>query len=124
MKRILTTIAAAGAIVLAADAQTLNVVVGDVTYALPAAQAGDMTYSGGTQLTVMGKTLRLSDITRMYVDQSEVEDNTVSVSYSGTTAKVVVAGNVAQYVEPTVSGADVVLTQSDAVSDDVCGEIT
>lgn len=53
MKRILTTIAAAGAIALAADAQTLNVVVGDVTYALPAAQAGDMTYSGGTQLTVM-----------------------------------------------------------------------
>lgn len=124
MKRILTTIAAAGAIALAADAQTLNVVVGDVTYALPAAQAGDMTYSGGTQLTVMGKTLRLSDITRMYVDQTEVEDNTVSVSYSGTTAKVVVAGNVAQYVEPTVSGADVVLTQSDAVSDNVCGEIT
>lgn len=124
MKRLLTTIVAVGAIALAADAQTLNVVVGNVTYALPAAQAGDMTYTQGKQLTVMGKTLDLSDITRMYVDQSDVEDNTVVVSYSGSVAKVVVAGNVAQFVQPTVSGANVELTQSDAVGDDVCGEIT
>ena len=124
MKRLLTTIVAVGAIASAADAQTLNVVVGNVTYALPAAQAGDMTYTQGKQLTVMGKTLDLSDITRMYVDQSDVEDNTVVVSYSGSVAKVVVAGNVAQYVQPTVSGANVELTQSDAVGDNVCGEIT
>ena len=83
-----------------------------------------MTYTQGKQLTVMGKTLDLSDITRMYVDQSDVEDNTVVVSYSGSVAKVVVAGNVAQFVQPTVSGANVELTQSDAVGDDVCGEIT
>lgn len=83
-----------------------------------------MTYTQGKQLTVMGKTLDLSDITRMYVDQSDVEDNTVVVSYSGSVAKVVVAGNVAQYVQPTVSGANVELTQSDAVGDNVCGEIT
>lgn len=124
MKRFLTTIVAVGAIALVADAQTLNVVVGNVTYALPAAQAGDMTYTQGKQLTVMGKTLDLSDITRMYVDQSDVEDNTVMISYTGSVAKVVVAGNVAQYVQPTVSGANVELTQSDAVGDDVCGEIT
>lgn len=83
-----------------------------------------MIYTQGKQLTVMGKTLDLADITRMYVDQSDVEDNTVVVSYSGSVAKVVVAGNVAQYVQPTVSGANVELTQSDAVGDDVCGEIT
>ena len=125
MKRLLTTMAVVGAIVSAADAQTLNVVVGDVTYALPAAQAGDMTYAeGGSLLTVMGKTLNVADITRMYVDDSTVEDNVVTVSYNGSSAKVVVAGNVAQYVEPTVSGAHVVLTQSKSVSDDVCGEIT
>ena len=124
MKRTIMTIAAASAIGFAAEAQTLNVVVGNVTYALPAAQAGDMAYSGGSQLTIMGKTLNTADITRMYVDNSEVEDNTVAVSYNGTEAKVLVAGNVAQYVNATVSGAHVTMEQSSDVSDDVCGEIT
>ena len=124
MKRTLMTLAAASAIALAADAQTLNVVVGNVTYALPATEAGDMTYTGGTQLTIMGRTLNTTDITRMYVDDSEVEDGTVSVSYNGTSASVVVAGNVAQYVEPTVSGAHVTINQADNVGDDTCGEIT
>ncbi len=124
MKRILMTLAAAGAIAIAADAQTLNVVVGNVTYALPAAEAGDMTYTSGTQLTIMGRTLSTADITRMYVDDSEVENGTVSVSYNGTSASVVVAGNVAQYVTPSVSGAHVTIEQSGSVGDDTCGEIT
>lgn len=124
MKRTLMTLATASAIAFAADAQTLNVVVGNVTYALPATEAGDMTYTGGTQLTIMGRTLNTADITRMYVDDSEVEDGTVSVSYNGTSASIVVAGNVAQYVEPTVSDAHVTIEQSDNVGDDTCGEIT
>ena len=124
MKRTLMTLATASAIAFAADAQTLNVVVGNITYALPASEAGDMTYTGGTQLTIMGRTLNTADITRMYVDDSEVTDGTVSVSYNGTSASVVVAGNVAQYVEPTVSGAHVTIEQSDNVGDDTCGEIT
>ena len=124
MKRTLMTIAAAGAIAFAAEAQTLNVVVGNVTYSFPASEAGDMTYSGGNQLTVMGRTLNTSDITRMYVDDSTVEAGTVSVSYNGTAANVVVAGNVAQYVAPSVSGAHVSIEQSSAVGDNACGEIT
>lgn len=118
------TVAAACAIAFAANAQTLNVVVGDVNYALPASEAGDMTYTAGEQLTFMGKTVYTKDITQMYVDNTEVEDGTVSVSYNGTSAKVVVAGNVAQYVEPTVSGAHVSISQSENVGDDTCGEIT
>lgn len=105
-------------------AQTLNVTVGDVTYAIPAAQAGDMIYAEGTTVTIMGKTFTLSDLTKMYVDRSEVEDNTVNVTYDGTSAKVVVAGNVAQYVTPIVSGAHVSIVQSADASDDTCGEIT
>ena len=105
-------------------AQTLNVVTGDITYAFPAAQTGNMTYQGSETLTVMGKTFSVADITRMYVDDSSVTDNTVSVNYSSTTATVTVAGNVAQYVTPTVTGAHVSIVQSAEVSDDVCGEIT
>ena len=124
MKRILMTLAAAGAIAIAADAQTLNVVAGNVTYALPAAEAGEMTYTGGTQLTFMGRTLSTADITRMYVDDSKVESGTVSVSYNGTSASVVVAGDVAQYVVPSVSGAHVTIEQAGSAGDDTSGEIT
>ncbi len=114
----------AGFVALGAEAQTLNVVTGSVTYAFPAAQTGSMTYQDGETLTVMGKTFSVADITKMYVDNSSVSDNTVSVSYSSTTATVTVAGNVAQYVTPTVTGAHVSIVQSSEVSDDVCGEIT
>ncbi len=114
----------AGFVALGAEAQTLHVVTGSVTYAFPAAQTGSMTYQDGETLTVMGKTFSVADITKMYVDNSSVSDNTVNVSYSSTTATVTVAGNVAQYVTPTVTGAHVSIVQSSEVSDDVCGEIT
>lgn len=114
----------AGSAFLGTEAQTLNVVTGNITYAFPAAQTGNMTYQGSETLTVMGKTFSVADITRMYVDDSSVTDNTVSVSYSSATATVTVAGNVAQYVTPTVTGAHVSIVQSAEVSDDVCGEIT
>lgn len=124
MKKILTTIILSGAAAVAANAQTLNVVTGAVTYAFPAADAGTMTYEGGTALTILGKTFGTGDVTKMYVDQSEVENNTVNVVYDGATATVVVAGNIAQYVTPTVSGAHVSIVQSSDVSDATCGEIT
>ena len=124
MKRGFATMIALGTIAVCASAQTLNVVVGNVTYALPASQAGDMTYQNGETLTIMGKTLSLQDITKMYVDDSEVDDGTVSISYNGNEANVTVAGNVAQYVTPTVSAAHVSIVQSADVSDTTCGEIT
>ena len=112
-------------VAMVAGAQTMNVQVGNVVYQFPAAQTGDMTYaSGGQSLTIMGKTFAVSDITRSYVDDTTVEDNNVQVVYSGTTATVYVAGNVAPYVTATVSGAHVSVAQSSDVSDDTCGEIT
>ncbi len=124
MKRILTTLFLSVSLSLCAEAQTLHVVVGQVTYDFPAAQTGDMTYQDGTTLTIMGRTFDVADITRMYVDQSDVSDNTVTVSYQGATASVAVAGNVARYVEPTLIGAHVSISQSADVDDATCGEIT
>ena len=128
MKKTLTLMAAV-AISATAFSQTLNVVTGDVTYTIPSAQAGNMEYVGvdnsnDTQLTILGKAFTLSDITRMYVDASKVTDNTVTVTYDGTSAKVVVAGNIARYVTTTVDGAHVSIVQSDDVGDNTCGEIT
>ena len=98
------------ALTAAAGAQTLNISTGQVTYRFPAAQTGDMTYGSGTTLTVMGKTFALTDISSMTVDETAVTDNLVAVTYSGTTATVSVAGNVAQYVTATVDGAHVTIT--------------
>jgi len=105
---------------IAVGAQTLNVTTGSVTYQFPASQTGEMTYADGQTLTIMGKTFTLSDITSMMVDNSEVKANQVAVNYDDTSATVTVAGNVAQYVSPTVSGAHVTIAQSNtaAVDDD------
>ena len=122
MKKLMTI--AALLLALSAQAQTLNVVVGDVVYQFPAAQTGEMNYADGTTLTIMGKVFTLTDITKMYVDATDVSDNEVAVSYDGATAQVLVAGNVAQYVTPTVSGAHVSIAQSADVSEENVGEIT
>ncbi len=124
MKKIFTSLMMAGFVTFGAQAQTLNVVTDKITYAFPAAQTGNMSYQNGETLTIMGKIFSTGDITKMYVDDSEVEDNTVSVSYKGTTATMIVAGNVAQYVTPTITNAHVNIVQSSDVGDDTCGEIT
>ena len=103
-----------------AQAQTMNVTVGDVTDQYPAAKAGEMTYTGGTMLTILNKTYTLSAITKMFTDETVVTDNNVNIVYNGTAAQVFVAGNVARYVEVTVNGAHVSINQTnaDAVDDD------
>ena len=108
---VMLTIAAAG--------QTLNVRVGSVVYQFPADQTGEMTYSGGTTLTVMGKTFALAEITSMTVDNTSVTDGAVGITYNGTSATVRVAGNVAQYLTPTVSGAHVSIVQSESLESEV-----
>lgn len=123
MKRIAIFVAAS-IMAIATQAQTLNVEVGNVTYAVPAEQAGDMVYTDGSSLTILGKTFAIGEIGRMYVDASTVKDNTVTVSFDGASAKVVVAGNVAQYVDAVVDGSRVSIAQSDKVGDDTCGEIS
>ena len=105
---------------IAATGQTLNVKVGSVTYQFPASQTGEMTYKNSTTLTIMGKKFTLADIDAMTIDNSSVKDNNVNVSYEGSTAQITVAGNVAQYVDATVSGAHVSISQTnkEAVDDD------
>lgn len=66
-----------------------------------------MTYSDGTFLTVMGKSWDIAVIDSITVDNSEVTDNAVDITYNGASAHVTVAGNVAPKLAVTVSGADV-----------------
>ena len=122
MKQILFTIATllTG---MAAAAQTLNVTTGGTTYQFPADQTGTMTFSGGTQMTITGKTFDISQIGKMWTDDSSLKDNNVNIQYNGTEALVYVAGNIAQYVDVTISGAHVSIAQSSMV-DDTVGEVT
>jgi hypothetical protein len=104
---------------IAAMGQTLNVRVGNVTYLFPSSQTDLMTYADGTTLTIMGKTFTLSDIDAMTVDETSVTDNAIHVEYNGSSATVTVAGNVAQYVTPTISGAHVSIAQSDDLAEEI-----
>ena len=52
----LSLIFAAIVLAISAQAQTMNVVVGNVTYQFPSSQAGLMEYYGGNTLVIMGKT--------------------------------------------------------------------
>ena len=109
---------------MAAEAQTLNVKVGTVTYSFPAEQAGDMVYTeSGSMLTICGKTFETDNIDEMTIDEGQLSDNSVSVNYDGASATVVVAGNIARYITVEQTGAHVSLTQ-DADVDDTVGEIT
>ena len=118
MKRIVILIAVV-LVAVVSMSQTLNVEVGNVTYQIPAAQAGDMVYSNGTSVEIMGKTFALSEVKSMYVDQTAVTDNTVSVSYNGTSAAVTVAGNIAKYLTITTRNAHVSIVQDDNVTDEI-----
>ena len=119
MKRILGLIISVLAVSGLLSAQTLNVQVGQVTYQFPAEQAGVMNYADGTTLTVMGEVFTLAEVGEMYVSETAVKDNTVSVVYNDASATVIVAGNVAKYLTISVSGAHVNIAQSEEVAEEI-----
>lgn len=104
---------------LGTAAQTLNVVVGEVTYKIPASQAGSMDYADGSRLTILGKIFQLKEVTRMYVDHSDVADNSVSVTYNGSAAAVTVAGNCMSHLDVTVNGSAVSIVQDETVDTEI-----
>jgi hypothetical protein len=120
MKRYIPTIVLA-LLFTVIQAQRLCVVEGNVTTQYTAAQAGEMTYAdNGATLTIAGKTYTTSDITLNIDNNAAADDNTVTVSYDGSSATVIIAGNVAPYVTATVSGAHVSILQTN--TDDIDGE--
>ncbi len=99
-------------------AQTLNVNQGSVTYAIPATQMGEAVVSGNA-ITIGKKTYNTDDITTITVDDSAVNDNSVAVNYNGSSAQVVIAGNIAHLVSAKVTGAHVTLLQSADATDEI-----
>ncbi len=105
---------------LATQAQTLNVRVGEVLYQVPAKGTGYMEYSsGGEVLTIRGKALNVSEIDEMYIDRTSVVSNTVNVTYNGTSAEVVVAGNCMAYLDIVADGSSITIEQSDDLDEEI-----
>ena len=104
---------------LPVGAQTLNVKTGQVTYRFNSDTTGDMPFTDGTTLTIVGKTFPIADITNIVVNETAVANSNVSVSYEGATASVVVSGDIAKYLTVTVSGADVSVVQDPSLQSEV-----
>lgn len=104
--------------------QSVNVVKGNVGYNFNTENTGLMNYSNGNTLTILGNVFNLSEVDKITVTDVLVDDNTVLVEYDSSSASVSIAGNLTPYIEATISGAHVTLTQSEDVGDKTCGEIT
>lgn len=102
-----------------APAQTLNVNVGTVTYSHNAAATGDMLFTNGTTLTIEGKAYNMADVASIEVNNDVVDDNTVAITYSGETAAVTVAGNIARLLTVSLQGAHVSVIQSNDLQQEV-----
>lgn len=104
--------------------QTMWVVTGDVKWAFTTSQLEAMPYNNGTSFTAQGKTFNVADVDQIYVDNTPVADNTVSVTYNGNTAQVIVAGNIAKNMTASVNGAHVVALQDANVAEEITYTLT
>jgi len=110
---------------IAAEAQTLHITAGGTTTSYSASdltESNPVTFSNGWSMTVNGTSYSISDITSAWIStgSTTADANTVNIVYSGTSATVTAADNVAPYVSASVSGGHVTITQSntDAVDGD------
>lgn len=106
------------------SAQSLNVNCGGTVYSFHNEQTGVINFTDGTNISIQGRTFAIADIASMKVEDGTATDNTVEVVYKGSEASVLVAGNIARYIDVSISGANVSVSQGDEVGDDTCGEIT
>ncbi len=108
-------------------AETFNIVTGEgnnIIYATGALAAGEMTYSnGGATLTLLDKEYSLASISSMYVDNTALRQNTVTVNYDNSKATVTVDAAIARFVDISISGAKVSIIQADDAGADTSGEI-
>lgn len=107
---------------LIAGAQSLNISYGSVSYSFRAEGAGEMIFEG-SNLKVGSRIFNLAEWSKMNVSEAVADNHTVAVIYDGDMATAVISGDIADYVEVSVDGANVAILQSDLV-DETTGEIT
>ena len=107
-----------------ANAQSLNVKIGEIIYVHKAANTGEMTFSNGTTLTIEGKTYSIADINEIDINNNSIDDNTVNVTYNGNSAQVTIAGNIAKYLTVTANGSDISILQDNSLADEITYTLT
>ena len=99
--------------------QTMWVAVGDVHYAFDTQQIGKVPFADGTSFTAQGKTFAVSEVDSIYVTATQSYDNVVNVKYSGTTARIEVAGNIAKNLDVSTIGAHVTIIHDSTVNEEI-----
>ena len=75
------TLISAFMLTIAAEAQTLNVGMGNVNYQFPASLTGEMTYTNsGQTLNVMGRTFTLTDVSEMSITDNDLTEPKVKIA--------------------------------------------
>lgn len=124
MKKTGMTLAAIALGAMAVSAQNLNVNCGNVIYTFPAENLGAVKFNEGSNFTVGNRTYNIEDVSSIEVDDEALAAKQVEIKYAGSYARVKVPGEIARYVDVTIDGANVSISQSEEVGDDTCGEIT
>ena len=100
--------------------QTMKIHKGAVTIAVPAVEAGRMTYGAdGSTLIIMGTTYQVSELDSITVDRSVVQPTTVAVDYNGGQAHVLLAGDIAPQLTVNVQKADVAIVAAAGLQKEV-----
>ena len=96
--------------------QTMWVHQGQVHWAYNTESVGTMPYSSANLLTVLEKGFTLADVDSVTVANETFPDDNVLVEYTGNTAQVYVAGNIANHITAQVTGARVAVMQDASVA--------
>lgn len=116
----LTLLFLMGAVAASAGAQHMKIYRGHVCVNVPAAAAGEMTFTeGGTRLNVMGAAYDLAEVDSIIVDRGEVAEASVGVRYAGTEAFVEMSADVAPQLAVAVDGAHVSITADPSLATEV-----
>lgn len=123
MRRILILLSVSLFSVGAALAQSLNVHEGQVTYSYPYDETTTMTYGTNT-LTINGEEFELANITSITGSSEQLSPAQVYVNYDGTTATIVMSGDLRGRVTAQLSGANVTLTDVAVAEEGELSEVT
>lgn len=109
-----------GTMAATAGAQRMKIYRGHVCVNVPAAAAGEMTFTeGGTRLNVMGAAYDLSEVDSITIDRGEVAEAAVGIRYAGTEAFVEMSADVAPQLTVSIDGAHVGITADPTLETEV-----
>lgn len=119
MRKTVTTILMLAISLVSITAQTLNVSTGNITTVFNVTTEEMLYDNEGQTLTISGKTYKTSNIDSIYVNDSEIPDNNVSVLFNDAKTNIIVSGNIASKLSIETKGANVCILQDSTVNEEI-----